>query len=176
MRRWRAVWCAARGCLSRVLTRGRFDAAPDTHHAFFPRSAGSMRLCGSQKRTPPLCSPHGGVPPPPEGAAPVGFPLGLLLAGVRKETQVWSVVPLQLTRLRSAARFAGRLRSRLKCSPSGRSTPESFGRFCAAFALAAQSRSHAGCALGGDRLARSVCKQTTIIGRLCASVEKIPQA
>ena len=80
LRRLRALWCAARGRLSRVLARGRFDAAPHTPHAFVHGRRGPCAFA-VPKRTPPLCSPHGVVPPPPEGAAPGGFPLGLLLAG-----------------------------------------------------------------------------------------------
>ena len=50
------------------------------------------------------------------------------------------------------------------CSPSGRSTPEAFGRFCAALAYAAQSRSQAGCARAGDPLATTVCGHRNVIG------------
>ena len=57
---------------------GAFYAAPETPHAFCPRSAGSMRFGFAKSH--PAVKPHDAVPPPPEGAAPGGFPLGLLLA------------------------------------------------------------------------------------------------
>ena len=67
--------------LTPIAGAGAFYAAPETPHAFCPRSAGSMRFGFAKSHPAVVFPPRLRSAPPPEGAAPGGFPLGLLLAG-----------------------------------------------------------------------------------------------
>ena len=143
--------------VGRAYWRGGVLRRPRYPSRVFSKVGGVHALLRCKKRTPPLCSPHGGVPPPPEGAAPGGFPLGLLLAGVRKETPllVGSFLTVKAPALCRPTLPGGFARGLVLALRS--LNARVLRAFLRRFKLAAQSRSHAGCALGGDRLATTVC-------------------
>ena len=72
--------CGTRVSVART-GAGAFYAAPENPSRGLSKVGGVLCALAIPTHTPPLCSPHGGVPPPPEGTAASGFPLGLLLAG-----------------------------------------------------------------------------------------------
>ena len=88
-----ALLCVTRGCLYRARTRGRFTPPPIPLTRFVQGRRGQRAF---SKHTPPLCSPHGCAPRRrPRGAAPCGFPLGLLLAGGGEKNKRGRQLPLQ---------------------------------------------------------------------------------
>ena len=140
---------------------GAFCAAPDTPHAVFPKSAGSYVRWQSQ-RTPRRC-----VPPTaasrrrPKGQPLAASPSGLLLAGGGAKNGRGRQLPLLLRRLRLPHADAfGCARGLMLALRS--LNARVLRAFLRRFKYTAQSRSHAGCALGGDRLAMSVCGQKPI--------------
>ena len=147
-------WCAVCVRLRRVrYGLGGVLRRPRTPHAFLYGRRGRCALGTSPTHTPPFDPPA-----PLRAAARRGSPgrLPPRAPPCRGAQGKMSVCRRYFTfRAPALAGAMPRTRSRRQCSPSGRSTPESFGRFCAALNTAAQSRSHAGCALGGYRLASS---------------------
>ena len=83
-------------------------------------------LCASAipKHTPPLITPrHGDPPVPSEGEGASAFPPRTPPWRGRRKKVLWLPPTFKLTAPAFVAR-CGQLHSRLKCSPSGRSTPE----------------------------------------------------
>ena len=99
-----------------------FYAAPEPLTRFF-EVGGVNVLWGQAQSTPRRSTPRRRFAPPPEGAAASGFPLGLLLAGGRKERCASADVPLHFARLRSPGRSPGlargaNARPSVACAPN----------------------------------------------------------
>jgi hypothetical protein len=163
MRRSPAPSHAARGRELRGTNAGALPRAPPIPPSGLVQCPRGFRL-GFANAPPRLSTPRRRSASPPEGAAPGGFPLETPPCRGRREKRAWLLPTLTfcapafsrpLTRSASLAAYVAR--------PPVAQRPRTPRAFLRRFRPTAQSRSHAGCALGGDRLATSVCGQTPLV-------------